>query len=141
MCERHGFVCLWEIVKMLGGLNVCIYICMPLYTCTHVYMYACMHVCMYVCMHVCMYVCMHVYVYMYVCTYMPWWKYVTDACVLLCNCVYACMYVCTTIYVCLYVCMRICMFVCVCLGDSRSCMHERTCHHSCVSARMIVTLT
>ena len=48
-----------------GKLNVCMYVCVCMYTCT----YVCMYVCTYVCMYVHLYLCMHVYIWlaMYLC--------------------------------------------------------------------------
>ena len=69
----------------LVGCHTCIYVCMPMYACTHVCVNVRLHVCMYVCMHVSenlqihIHVCIHntyTHIYMYICVYIYVYIYV-----------------------------------------------------------------
>jgi len=96
-------------------LYVCVYICICVYVCGHVYIYVC--ACVYVYVYVCVYTHVYVYVYVYLCIdcgsqyqcFSVW----TVSCMRMCIRVYMLlclrMHMCVGIYICAFFCSERCI--------------------------------
>lgn len=98
--------------EKLGGVCVCVFMCMCTYICicAMCFVYVCL------CVYVRIYTCMYVYVYMSMCVY----AFVSTCMYVQCICIYAnvfvcvccmCLCVCVNVHVCIHTCV-----VCTCMG-------------------------